>query len=211
MEESTEYRGCHYPIRKALHWCPAMLLAASFLGCGGVVGSGPSQPLPTVVTVGVAPVSASVLLGNPQTFTATVSNATNTAVTWSVNGIAGGNPAAGTIDANGVYTAPATLPASGSVTVQATSVTDSTKSATSSVHVTSDISVSISPQGIAVELGASQAFAGVVTSAGKPNPGFTWIVSGTGCAGTTCGAVDFNGNYTAPQILPAPPNVTLGR
>ena len=41
-----------------------------------------------------------------QTFTATVTNTPNTAVTWDVNGVAGGNSTVGTISAAGVYSAP---------------------------------------------------------------------------------------------------------
>ena len=43
-------------------------------------------------------------------FTATVTGTTNTAVTWSVNGVAGGNSTVGTISTSGAYTAPATAP-----------------------------------------------------------------------------------------------------
>jgi hypothetical protein len=150
------------------------------------------------------------VLGATQLFTATViNNATSTAVTWTVNGIAGGNPAVGTIDANGNYTAPGTLPGPGAITVQATSVEDPTKSASASVHVTSDVTVSVSPMAASVELGASQAFQGTVTSAGKPYTGFTWVLSGNGCTGASCGVVDGNGTYTAPQVLPAATAVTL--
>lgn len=42
-----------------------------------------------------------------------------TAVRWSVNGIRGGNPAVGTIDDNGRYTAPASLPSNNQVTIAA--------------------------------------------------------------------------------------------
>jgi hypothetical protein len=47
--------------------------------------------------VTVSPPSGAVLLGATQSFTATVSNTTNTGVTWAVNGIAGGNSSVGTI------------------------------------------------------------------------------------------------------------------
>src|SRR5689334_18895965 len=44
-----------------------------------------------------------------------------TGVTWSVNGMAGGNAMNGTITAAGLYTAPASVPAQNVVTVAATS------------------------------------------------------------------------------------------
>ncbi len=145
----------------------------------------------------------------PQGFAATVSNTANTAVTWSVNGIPGGNSTVGTIDANGQYTAPANLPVPAAVAVEATSAADGSKSAASRVTITSDISVSVSPVSTPVELGASRPFAAAVNSTGNPNRAVTWIVSGGGCAGAACGSVNSSGTYTAPQILTAPPNVTL--
>jgi hypothetical protein len=82
-------------------------------------------------------------------------------------------------------------------------------SSTAIVTITSDVAVSITPASANVELGAIQSFATHVTSSGSPNLAVTWILAGAACSNATCGAVDANGNYTAPQILPANPNVTL--
>lgn len=76
-------------------------------------------PPPPVVTV--APGSVALKTDATQQFTASVTNTQNTAVTWSVNNIAGGNAAVGTITAGGLYTAPHSLPNPASVTIQATS------------------------------------------------------------------------------------------
>jgi hypothetical protein len=190
-------------------WRTALILVAFFLGCGGVVGSGPSQPPPSGITVTVAPLSASVLLGEPQVFTAAVNGTSDTAVIWSVNGVPSGNSTVGMIDAAGQYTAPANLPQPAVVTVEATSAADGSKSATSRVTITSDISVSVTPGSIPLELGASKPFAATVNSAGNPNRAVTWVVSGSGCVGAACGTVNSSGMYTAPQILTAPPNATL--
>ncbi len=46
-------------------------------------------------------------------YTATVTGLTNTAVTWSVNNVKGGNSTYGTISASGLYTAPAAIPSGG--------------------------------------------------------------------------------------------------
>src|SRR5579862_2987838 len=61
-------------------------------------------PTPTPAALIVSPSTANVALGTSQTFTATGSG---TPVTWSVNGIAGGNALIGTISASGVYLPPA--------------------------------------------------------------------------------------------------------
>jgi len=51
-------------------------------------------------------------------YTATVTGLANTAVTWSVSGVKGGNSTYGTITTGGLYTAPAKIPSNG-VTVSA--------------------------------------------------------------------------------------------
>ncbi len=206
MERGAKLRGCRYPTWLAFCWCPALFLVASLLGCG-VVGTG-TQPPPNI-TVMVTPLSASVLLGEPQTFIAVVANGTDTAVTWSVDGVPGGNAAFGTINASGIYTAPANLPTPDAVTVTAASLQNPAKSSTAQVTIASDITVSVSPQAVSVELGAVRPFTANLNSAGNPNPSVTWNLSGSGCAGAACGTVNSSGTYTAPQILPQPPMVTL--
>lgn len=52
-------------------------------------------------------------------FTATVTNAPSTTVVWRVNGASGGNDTSGTIDQNGLYTAPSVAPAPNTVRVTA--------------------------------------------------------------------------------------------
>jgi hypothetical protein len=212
MERSTKLRGRCHGTRILIYWCPASLLVASFLGCVGAAGSGPAQPppsSPSSVAVTVVPSTASVLLGEPQSFTATVANTTNTAVSWSVNGISGGNATVGTIDASGVYTAPANLPTPASVSVQATSAADSSKNSVVLVMISSGISVSVAPQTMQVELGASRPFTATVNSAGNPNRSVTWVISSGACPGAACGTVDSSGMYTAPQVLFAPTTVSL--
>ncbi len=86
------------------------------------------------VSVAVAPHSATIAAGSTQQFTATVSNTSNTAVTWSVDGVTNGNTTAGTISTSGLYTAPSS---SGTHQVVATSQADTTKSDTAAVTVTS--------------------------------------------------------------------------
>ncbi len=90
---------------------------------------------PKPVTVSITPTSASLQTGGAQQFTATVSNASNTAVAWFAGGVQGGNSTVGTISSTGLYTAPATAPSS-AVTITARSVYDSTAAANAVVSVT---------------------------------------------------------------------------
>jgi len=158
--------------------------------------------------VKVTPQSSSVLLGNTQPFSADVTNTSNAAVTWSVNGVAGGNSAVGTISAAGLYTAPADLPSNATVTIAAASMADPTKSGSAQVTVTSDIAVSITPGGANVELGSVQKLQSSVTSSGRADTTIVWSMTGGSCP-VACGTVDTSGDYTAPQILPASPGVVV--
>jgi hypothetical protein len=88
-------------------------------GGGGGGGGG--------ITVNVTPTTASKFPMQQQQFMASVGGSTNTAVTWQVNGATGGSAAAGMIDANGMYTAPAAVPNPATVTVTAVAQADVTK------------------------------------------------------------------------------------
>jgi uncharacterized protein (DUF1800 family) len=90
------------------------------------------------ISVTVSPSKPTVRIGATETFTAHVTDAADsadTAVTWQVNGKTGGDSVNGTIDAKGVYTAPAVVPATPTVTITAVSTADPTKSATATVSL----------------------------------------------------------------------------
>jgi len=118
------------------------LVVPTLVGCGGGVSQGTPPPGPdpqppppaSNITVAVTPSTGSVTIGQTLQFKATVSNATNTGVTWKVNGVTGGNASVGTISSTGMFTAPGKVP-SGSTSITATSVADSTKSASVNVAV----------------------------------------------------------------------------
>ncbi|HTZ45974.1 MAG TPA: hypothetical protein VMH20_00175 [Verrucomicrobiae bacterium] len=71
------------------------------------------------VTITTSPTVAVVYTGTTQTFTANVTDSTNAAVTWQVNGIAGGNSSVGTISSPGVYLAPGSVPSPATVVINA--------------------------------------------------------------------------------------------
>jgi len=191
--------------------CVVLAAGAGTLGCGVTGGSpvSPPPPPPPPISVSVSPPTTSVFLGAPQQFAASVTNTTNPGVNWSVNGVPGGDSVVGTISNAGLYTAPQIMPSPATLTVAATSVADPSKSASATVTVMSDISITVSPGTAPVELGSLRQFAASVTSSGNPNRAVSWSVSGSGCSGAACGTVDSSGLFTAPQILPSPPSVTL--
>ena len=89
--------------------------------CGG--GGSPTPPPPPTVTL--SPATANVQEGAQQQFNATVSNTSDTGLTWQVNGVTGGNSTVGTVSSSGLYTAPAVIPSPASVTITA-SISDNT-------------------------------------------------------------------------------------
>ena len=110
-------------------------LALVLVGCSSGSSTSPNPPPPPTanVVVSVTPPTANIRAGATLTFAAAVAGNSNTSVNWSVNDTAGGSAVLGTIDSTGKYTAPATLPPTGTVTVKAISVADATKSGTSAV------------------------------------------------------------------------------
>ncbi|HTK28758.1 MAG TPA: hypothetical protein VL309_04370 [Vicinamibacterales bacterium] len=102
------------------------------------------------VTVAVSPSTASVRVSRQQAFTATVTGAP-AGVTWSVNGVTGGNTSVGLIDASGNYSAPAVVPSPNVVTVRGTSTASPSSSGTASATIIPHTSVtSVSPSPITV-------------------------------------------------------------
>jgi uncharacterized protein (TIGR03437 family) len=90
---------------------------------------------PAAVAISISPTSVSLTDGEVQVFTATVTNSTNTAVTWSIS------PQLGSITSTGSYTAPSPISAPANVTVTATSAADATKWATARVTLSHTIAV----------------------------------------------------------------------
>jgi len=180
--------------------------------CNGITSANvPVTPpsAPPTPTVTVQPSSPSVVAGATQLFTATVTNETNTTVNWSVNDVPGGNSTVGTITSDGLYTAPQNVPQPATVTIQATSQADASVAGSANVTITNpsqSVSLSVVPAAADVELGATQSFSAQINGA---QGGVTWSVSAAACVGAACGTVDANGNFTAPQILPASPAVTV--
>ena len=155
------------------------------------------------VTVSISPPSANLPLQGTTTFFATVSNATDTTVTWQVNGVTGGNTVCGTITTNGLYTAPTALPTttacagptnistpcnskvngtitatSGCVLITAVSNQDSSVMAFASVTLVSGVTITVTPSGTAT-MGTGESLSFVATVSGTTNLNVIWLVDGT--------------------------------
>lgn len=86
--------------------------------------------------IAISPASYSLGIRETGRFTVSMSGFTNRSVIYKVNDMPGGSSAAGTIDQNGFYTAPAVIDTPSSVTITAQSVEDPSKQASALVVLT---------------------------------------------------------------------------
>jgi RHS repeat-associated protein len=126
-----------------LYTAPAGIAAPQTLTVTAASQANPSQTATATVTlmpsviVAVAPASTTLNANQAELFTATVTNADNPAVTWSIT-----PTSLGSIDQSGVYVAPSTIAQQQTVTITATSVTDPTKSASAMVTLAPSVCAS---------------------------------------------------------------------
>lgn len=107
----------------------------------GAVSSPVTVSVVSAIVVTVSPPSVSVPAGGTQQFQATVSGASNQAVTWKVNGVVGGDPGSGTITVGGLYSAPSVIPVSGTSTVTALCAADGVTQGTATVNIQDPLAV----------------------------------------------------------------------
>jgi hypothetical protein len=212
---------------------PITVHASANPGAGPPVIVSATITVVSAVAISISPPSATLATSQRTQFTATVSNTSDTAVAWFVNGLANGNasigqicqprsnpcvaplvPSRGTVD----YLAPASVPASNPLSLTAVSQADSSRSASATISVVASsgsISLSISPAYafLAPSNGSpsTQQFSATVT--GTANTAVTWsiqsAVSGSGCAGAACGSISASGLYAAPGLVPSPNAISV--
>ena len=209
-----------------------LALSSVVVGCIlGLSACGGSSAT-TVKSVSITPTSTNVPNSGVVEFTATVNlnnanTSTSTAVTWEVNGVAGGNSTDGTIASSatdnqiGVYTAPATVPTTNNGQVDVTAVAQQTSTSTSSnpTTVTSNTAVVtvgvgtgiggnfyVTPSATTFPAGGMIQFSAMLFGLSDANA--TWSV--TSVNGGDVGTVDLHsGTYTAPLYPPPGGSVTI--
>jgi hypothetical protein len=159
----------------------SMGLVCAITSCGGTAPASSNAATatataPPAITISIDPPSATVSTTLTKQFTSTVSGTSNTAVSWSVNGVVGGNQTFGIISASGLYTAPQIVPTPSTFTITATSQAAASVSAAASVMIVSRIGIIISPQELTLVNGTSQFLTASVT--GRVDSGVVWNVNG---------------------------------
>ena len=130
----------------------------------------------------ISPAAVSVLLGQTQSFTASLCVASGTPITWDVNGAANGSAFLGTIVVTSpntaLYTAPTGIPPEDPVTIHATANPSNGVSVAASamVTLTSNVSIGISPPTATVA--PNQRISFVATILNTSDTSVTWTVNG---------------------------------
>lgn len=176
--------------------CSALALSLTLAGCGSSSKTTSPSPTPSSVKVALNQTTVSVSVGSTSQFTATVTGSTNTAVTWAVDGVSGGNSSAGTINSSGLYTAPAST---GSHTVTATSVASNSSSAKAAVSVVAGITISPSTATLDGSAGEVQSQQFSATVANSTSPSINWSVNNVQGGNSSVGTITSGGLYTPPN------------
>jgi hypothetical protein len=181
-------------------------IAAVLAGCSGGAGSGRSDANSgsgSAVSLTLTPASATVIVNELEQFQATVTGSTNTAVTWEVNGVVGGNATFGTISSAGAYTAPASVPSPPTANVIAIAQASAAANQSASVLI-----VAANPnqqaQSIPVKLG---------TSGANANDSSTQGTQISCCGGTLGALLQRDGNFyilSANHVLARSDSANIG-
>ena len=150
------------------------------------------------VSVGITPSSATLYGGQTQSFSATVGNASNKGVTWTIS-----PSGAGTINGPGLYAAPVSVAAQQTVTVTATSLQDTTKSASATITLMPSVAVSMNPPSATLLGGQTKQLTASVTN--TSNTAVTWSLT----PATGSGALSATGLYTAPATIASQQTVVV--
>ena len=148
-----------------------------------------------VVGMSINPPSVSLLAGQSQLFTVSLTGTTNSGVTWTASPNNVGS------FVNGTYTAPSTINSPQTITITATSQANSAKSASATVNLVPVVGISINPPGVSLTAGQQQSFTTSVS--GSTNTAVTWTVSPNNVGSFV------NGTYTAPSTLNSPQTITV--
>lgn len=155
------------------------------------------------ILLSVDPNGTTVIAGTKQVLTATVTNdPSNAGVVWSISPRTGAGTLSDETNTSVTFNAPASLPSSDvTVTITATSITDATKSFPATLTVPA-IAVSIAPSSATVAANTTQDF--TATANNDPsNAGVTWTLSPATGAGSLSKATSTSVTYSAPAGAPA--------
>jgi hypothetical protein len=182
--------------------------------CGG---SGTTASTPTLT---ISCLATSVVVNGTVQCTQSILNLSSTLVNWEVSigtgtPVAGGNSTVGTIDTNGLYTAPKVQPTpSNIVTITAVAQAKTSLTATATIQINAATAISAitcldSTNTPSLTVTSRMSLACTATSSSNTTIPVFWQVDGTTGGTTALGLISPLGNYQAPFTPPAPGTVTI--
>ncbi len=187
------------PNHQTFLFFPLALLVGLFMtGCNGSGSSIDAAPPPDhQIAVTLTPSTASITTIQTQQFTTTVSNTSNSAVTWKVDGTQNGDTSVGLISPSGLYTPP---PSAATHIISAASVEDPTRTASATITVRlPTTSVTLTPSNAAISTIQKQQFTATVSD--TANTAVTWKVDGVQGGNAAVGLISTGGLYTPPAAV----------
>jgi hypothetical protein len=156
------------------------------------------------VLVSVQPANVTLAPLAVQSFQASVLGTTNQSVVWQVQGTAcSAAGTCGTVDANGIFKAPASAPSPNAIQVVAISSDDPTQSGAANVTISTGANIlTLHPS--SVYAGAAQGFTLRVDGSGfvpsSPGPGSTMLIAGTARTTTCVSGLECTAPVTATDV-----------
>ncbi len=144
----------------------------------------------------IVPPQVTIYAGQKQRFTAQPTGSGKPPIAWSIE------PALGSIDGTGLYTAPSSIPVKQIVTVTAVNAADTTQIVRASVTLSPPIMVNVIPRIAILGPSETQIFGALVVNATWPD--VVWNLP----KGSQ-GMIDFYGHYTAPSSILSTQTVTI--
>jgi hypothetical protein len=169
-------------------------------------------------SISLFPSIATLAANHRVTLTATENGTTGASLTWSVNGIPGGNSTVGQLcvvasspcqsissgtATQADYIAPGAIPSSNPVSVQVAIAGNPAISSSAQITVINHVLVSVFPNSVTLPPLGVQGFTASVL--GTSDQAVIWQVQGPGCAASgACGSITPSGTFSAPAAPPIP-------
>lgn len=195
---------------KKLSFLSLVVLCVNLPGC--------LSTTPSSGTIGVNPDSVTVAAGTSQLFQPILTGSLSTAdIKWVVTGNGCSSGSCGTIDINGIYTAPKTAPANPNIQVEAIDIFDPSKFGVANVMIGQATTIAITqPAANPSTVASTNTLVFAANVQHTSNTAVNWTAAGAGCSLAACGTFSVSQTtntstttYKAPNPLPGPPIVTV--
>jgi hypothetical protein len=197
-----------------VQWQRLALILALFPALLALNSCGGSSTTAATPTLTISCAATSVDVNGTVQCTQNILNLSSTLVNWQAGGVAGGNSTFGTIDTNGKYTAPQTVPTNNVVTITAIAQAQTSLTATATITILPATAISAitcldSTQTPSLTVKSGTSLACTATSSANTPIAVFWQVNTITGGNGALGNISAQGNYVAPLVPPAGGTITI--